>query len=38
MTQLVPQVLQTPVPVVVVVDSTIQVRLLTEHQAAVAPV
>jgi hypothetical protein len=38
MTQLVPQVPQTPVPVVVVVDTTIQVRLLTAHQAAVDPV
>jgi hypothetical protein len=38
MTQPVPQVLQTPDLVVVVVDSTIQVRLLTAHQAAVAPV
>jgi hypothetical protein len=38
MTQLVPQVPQTPVPVVVVVDTTIQVRLLTAHQEAVAPV
>jgi hypothetical protein len=38
MTQPVPQVLQTLDLVVVVVDSTIQVRLLMAHQVAVAPV
>jgi hypothetical protein len=36
MTQPVPQVPQTPVPVVVVVDTTIQVRLLTVDPVAVA--
>jgi hypothetical protein len=38
MTQLVPQVPQTPVPVVVVVDLTIQLHLLMVAPVAVAPV